>query len=417
VLLGLAASLTTSTADADYVVNYGVLTCDGNRALIRFTMAPNGAAPDFPDPPDEIDLGLSSLPRIDGNVCRLSDGREVKVKIAERQPFPYGWCGARNDASMSLWVGGRKVFSRLEVTFSCAGERRGEIVVLNEHELTICQSFAADGAGYLAAPVRFECDDATRFLVAAQPDPVEYPPDDTDSPALGSMTIPFAEAIAFCQSFIGPKLADQSDDPWRNHALMVASATDAYHPEGAMRNVPPEAHRAPSFAIARFRFPDLAGEQPDFASITVAGYPPHWSRSRFDFDNDGDDDTVLVNSFRSGGFDGDIIQITSDQEDDALEEALHHYGKPATTHQGYLRPLMELLEGFSFTKYSGRFEGFSPDYADQYTYQHVFRADGETLVFAAPIYQRRRPTAIIYRPRPGGEADPVCVFQRVEENF
>jgi hypothetical protein len=78
---------------------------------------------------------------------------------------------------------------------------------------------------------------------------------------------------------------------------------------------------------------------------------------------------------------------------------------------------MELLKGFAIVEYSGRFESMSPDYAEQYTYQHIFRANGETLVFAAPISQRLRPTAIIYRPRANGQAEPVCIFQRIEENY
>lgn len=212
VIIGAMAAF---SARADFTLNYGVLTCDGTRALIRFAIAPNYDAPAFPDPPDEIDFGLTVLPRADGNICALSDGREVKVKMGNRQPFPYGMCGGRDDASMSLWVDGRKVISRREVTFSCVGNRRGEVIVLNDRRLTICQSFAPEDAIGFEAPLRFECNDATRMLEMAEPDPIEYPAEGEKQPALGSMTIPFAESISFCQGFIGSEPKPKSEDLWR----------------------------------------------------------------------------------------------------------------------------------------------------------------------------------------------------------
>ena len=67
--------------------------------------------------------------------------------------------------------------------------------------------------------------------------------------------------------------------------------------------------------------------------------------------------------------------------------------------------------------YSGRFEEFSPGYAEQFTFQNVLRYGQETLVFAAPYNGDTAPTAVVYSPRTGGRAEPVCVFERRPENY
>jgi len=407
--LGLAAGLVATGANADYNLNYGALTCDGNRALVRFSNVWYGSPPVFPDPPPEIDHGLSELPRVDGNTCTLSDGREVKVKLGNRQGTAWGMCGAAANGYMSLWVGGRKVISWLQVTDECDSKDGPEsTVILDGGKLSICDAEFST------------CKDISPLLEQAAPDPVEYPPGGNVRPALGSMTLPVAEDVEFCNRFV-PVSGGKHRPEF--YALSQASIPDAFYDPGSMQTEPPPGYMdgpRPPFAVALFAFPVVGARPIEFEALTSETgspiEPPYWSAARIDFDNDGEEDLVLRESWRSGGGWGDHFHLLSGREQrHSLVAAVNEF--QSRGEKPNLKEIGDFVYNSGLLQYSGKFPAFSSQYTNGYILQNIFQAGDQVLVFATTVSRKARPTAIIYRPRPGGEADPVCVFQRVEENF
>lgn len=407
----ILALLPAPGARADYVLNFGALTCDSDRALIRFTVAYPGEPLIFPDPPPEIDHGLSELPRIDGNTCTLSDGREVKVKLGERQGMAWGACGAANDGFMSLWVGGRKVISWHQVTNACHGTGPGNAIVLDDRRLSLCATETAS-AGSRTTGVEVTCKDATALLEEAQPDPVEYPSDRATQPSPGSMNLLFAKDATLCSRFATIEPGRYTPE---TEAFAQASVPDAFFAPGSMQSTPPPRYRQgpqPPFAVVRFAFPNSGASIPEFKNLTQG---ISWSVAHFDFDNHGERDLVLRQSGRSGGFYGDILYLPKNSDRATLETAIESF--LARTKKPLIKEVWDYLSQFEFSEYTWPFQSFASQYPKTYTLQNTFRMNGETLIFASAVWRKTRPTAVIYRPTTGGAAEPVCIFQRVEENF
>ncbi len=125
-------------ARADVSYSYGELTCEGDRALLRFATAFDADLPVYPRLPAAIDEFHAAAEQ--RNTCTLSGGRRVKFKIGDLKRRPYGQCGGALNSFASLWVDGRKVLSRQRVLSACFSSGFADIILLEGDTLTLCRS-------------------------------------------------------------------------------------------------------------------------------------------------------------------------------------------------------------------------------------------------------------------------------------
>lgn len=419
-VLTVMICLQPSIARADEVWHAGQLICEGNRALVRFGVAVNDDPPEFPPLPDSI--APFHAAQVDGNTCTLADGREVKVKMGGRAPRPYGACGGATNSFASLWVGGRKVLSRQWVLHACFSEGHSDVFVLEGERLTLCTS--AQSVEYLMdslPPVG--CQDATELLKTARHDPVEYPLPPAAAPQPLSVEIIENHRPEVCGTLLNADWNSQKDV---SDTMWTARLTDARHRDFTMRLRRPERsewrHMDMAFLqLPNFVLPEVA-DIPVFTPVTLSktgrDLPHNLLLGEFDFDNDGAGDAVVKMSDGTGYFDGDIINVMPPTAKGQLAAAAANLTLTVTA-DGKLSDNTDDARNTLLPQsvYAGPFSDFAPEYRDRYTRQQVLRIGGETLVFATPTNRTVRPTAVVYKPLPGGKAEAVCVFRRVEENY
>jgi hypothetical protein len=405
-LLALLLALTASPALADEVPHphYGQLICDGNRALIRFTRTVNDEPPIFSPDPSAIPFAATPA---NADTCTLADGREVRIKTGGHRPMPFGECGAAASTFVSLWVGQRKVLSRHSVKYDCyAYDDNEDIIVLHGDILTLCAS--ADRKGELPAP---SCRDASDILRAAVYDPVEYPADPGAKPKVGTITISFSDNDSLCSSFLRPyspfDAINEANLLWPRHDPTMlqptAPETDSSLPTGM-----------------RLMFPFGAAEEIAFEQ--VARYPDdpksemrlNPTYAWFDFDNDWKEDLVFRTDTFSGSGVYSHFHVYSDSAALGVQAKLDAFAFDERQVWPSLRTLAALNLPPA-TVYRGDLP--ETDFVDNFTLQSAFRYDDKTYVFAAPFSRETNPKAIIYRPLPGGKAEPVCIYDTVQENY
>jgi hypothetical protein len=415
-LLFLMTGLWPAAAQADQVWHAGQLICEGNRALVRFGVVVHDDPAAFPPLPDGI--APFQAAQVDGNTCILADGREVKVKIGGRAPRPYGQCGAAANSFASLWVDGRKVLSRQWVLQSCFSDGQFDIFVVDGASLTLCRSEQSN-EGIIGGLRPAGCEDASDRLNMAMHDWVEYPVRGQVRREMFAVEIVRNSQPEICDAFLSADVGREMDLPF---ALRVAGYPGTHHVDAQMQRYRPgwsaalDANDALG-ALPNFVWPTSA-EVPDDDPDDLVGNGSDAAQfyAPFDFDNDGAVDLVIKASDDTHYFDGDMFFVTTS----ANRERLMRLGDVLTVDVG---DGISLLENGVTTRldaqfrYFGGLPDFAPDYRDRYTYQQVFRMDGETMVFATPGNREVRPSAVIYKPLAGGRAEPVCVFQRVEENY
>ena len=401
------------------MVHAGRLTCEGSRALVRVGF---GAVDDgpvrFPALPAQISAFQAAA--VDGNQCTLDDGREVRVKLGFEQGQSSGFCGGGTNSFLSLWVGGKKVLSRQPALRECFSKGHVDLIVLDGAKLTLCTSTESMALLMQNQPITAGCVDASDRLRDALPDAVEYPTDPAQQPAVGSVQITLNARPGLCEAFLSIQKPDKPvdseaiwaaqvrDAPFAPMLMRLDAVTDAALARGAERKPLPD-----------FSLPDTATAQvfkPLPALADRKEWAPYLTWSEADFDSDGLRDLILRFSGRSGADDSDVFYVVHGAAIERMRAMIEAEPEPAAEKWSrYLRRALEQAPGVD--SYADGFGHPVDPHQTRATYQMSFTSDGETFVFAAPIHRRNRPTAIIYKPLPGGKSQQVCVFQRVEENW
>lgn len=390
--ISLALMLLTGQTAYAYPVSYGELTCEGDRALLRFGEGLNEEAPVFPELPKGIAPFRTSP--VDGNRCELTSGRAVVAKMATIQARAYGLCGGANRSLASLWVGGRRILSRQRVVEPCFDLDLADIWVVEGDTLTLCRSAEAVDRLERWRPRGLVPSCRT---VAFSDLPQGTLPATVEKP-LGKVEITQGDP-EFCSRFI----ESGTTPPTGSWALGAAGRMDSWNdPRRWKAGQPMKSGMVPP-ADYQSLVPPVGTKRP-FAEQDSKGLRQFMSW-RHDVDHDGAAEVMIRQVERSGAFEGDIVyllsqNITPEMALDSLES---------------LSPEEPLPNGI--TRYTGILEGVSDDYDHRFTYQDLFVVESEALVFAAPVFRNVRPTALIYRILPDGGPQTVCVFQRVEDRF
>jgi hypothetical protein len=368
-LSAFAVLLLSSSARADQVATVADLVCSphGDVAVIRFGLAWNGDPPSYQKLPASEDDGLSSAPPTPHTDCTLASGRRIRIRIGDKQAFPYGQGGGDPPSFFSLWIDGRVVLSRREwkpgygaVSPWTAG------VVIRGDRLIFCRG-TRDDDNNPDGPLR--CSSERFDLMKARLDRVEYPPAGHKRPPPGTFLIAAgSKAPALCKRFlrgIGHAWPD----------LLSGVNKTPFDLDLKMRKI--EA-------------------RPAWLSVATASLRPGGPTYR-----------IAVFSDTSGPFDGDLAVLAPAKTSDA---ALAQLGPeieatvmpPPPPGWGYI---------------SGGRPGIYPKVQAQYVHLLFVQIDGVVHVLAHPTNQSEKPAAMLLAFGPDLAPRPACAFDEVGLNF
>jgi hypothetical protein len=409
----MGAGLKAVPTNAQALTNYrGTLYCEENRALILLGAMPLRSAMDSLPPGTS---GFVGNP-IYANKCTLADGREVRAKIFENRPMGTGECGNNSDGWASLWVDRKRVLSR-HAFFSECWQSSGNILLLEGDQLTACVSRTNATLARDSGIEAGRCDDLSDQLTAAVFDPAEYGDIADNKLPFGTVRISYAEDPSFCAHFLS---RDPAPMPYREEIVEANLLGPISDPRLFQQGVGPiEIEQDYIHAIAEMddqpTFVPL-GESLDHATgqaishlnrYGVAGFGFENLES-FDFDNDGADDIVIRQRDRTHYFWGDRYFVLPKAKGIAALKALNTYAN--ANHRSERHDVDAAV-----ARIFAGIEDDRPEGDVRYRLQTVFRFQGQTLVFVARFNGYLG--AIVYRPRPGGVEEPVCVFERRPENW
>lgn len=396
----------------------GTLYCEGNRALIYLGRG-------------SLENVISALPEgtetfsngpVDGNECRLDDGRTVRVKVgtAHRENSD---CGARPFTNLSLWIDQKKALSQSFLFDDCYDVYH-DIRLIEGNKLFACYSHTVLGRAWGDGYQVEGCQDLSDDIAKAEFDAVEYGFAENQKLPIGKIRISFAEDPAFCARFVStePPLTGPLEtvreanflgpigDPrmFQNAVGQILIEQDCIHAIPEMDDQPIFTQVAQQLDHATWR---AIGKLD--TDLYIAGYDLE-NPDPIDFDNDETDDVVLRHAYRSRAGDGDRFYVLPMDEGVA---ALDLLGTKATAFigvPGVPANANEGRESYNVTAEMTRIFGETEDPANDYRLQTVFRYQGQTLVFATLF--NGYTGAVVYRPRPGGVEEPVCIFERKPEN-
>lgn len=316
---------------------------------------------------------------------------------------------------ISLWVGQRKVLSRHWVQRACFADRDyADIIILDGDTLTLCAS--AETVAWLQGDKPAPgCRDANDQLRNAVHDPVEYPKDPATKPEVGTIIIRLSKEPYLCRAFLRP----YSD----HDAIDEANALWLRHKPKMMRPPAPEEQDYLAEASGRwFFFPYDSAEPIEFQPVTQFPDDPEDVRmfdpsyAWVDFDNDRKKDMVFREATDSGGGVYEAFHVYSDTVALGVQGKLDAFADD----ERQVWPSLRTLAAMNLPPpevYRGDLPGLETDFTERYTLQFAFRYQNQTYVFAAPFNRQTNPKAIIYRPLPSGAAEPVCIYDMVQENY
>ncbi|MEZ6000214.1 hypothetical protein [Hyphomonas sp.] len=381
------AALFVMPAQAGFTRDVAAVQCaeDSSAALIRigkvewvepgppqWDALPQSLAGDWPDAPGD-----------ETHECQMTDGRQVEMTLTIGQAFAYGMNGGTEAAWVSLWIDGHSVLSRYLVRAGYLDQSGNDVsaILVTSDTLRICDrpNILPPAQRKAEAYAELGRDPEGCFIqplaLDAQPlDPVQM----AEESALGTYTVAATYSEAFCRKFIAPDERQPGKERLNFRPPMVEP-----------------------LAINRLQF------KSDRYRMSKAGLRMQWDE--FDFDNDGQSDTVILANADSHYIDGDILLFRPGHHPDALESlaALEEFDD----YRDWARQNEFQMVTGSKTQY-GR---------DRYTHFNLFQIDGMTFVEAYPTNRSLRPSAVLYRyrtvaPFRRGSFDTVCMFQQILPN-
>jgi hypothetical protein len=332
--------------------------------------------------------------------CKLNDASGVRLKLGGGPGMPYGECGADPSLFVSVWIDEAKVLSAKNYSGMCLQEERPfSHARVTEKSVTWCTGKVKRGDPL--DPNHLECTETRTSSAPKKKDIAEFPPPGAHREKAGTILVDHAAEPALC------------------------TAMARRNPEGSASTFP--LLPPPTSDVNLLKTVDFRGEATNIVY-----------RGRFDLDNDGADDDVLLLRSLTHAHDGDELLASPslaipDRLDDAALEALrkrarHRFpGAWATGASRYDAGYYEIKN----LRAEPRSTGVQPGSAVlrttslrfRYTHLEPFRYQGVTYLITSPPDWAvdDTDTFVVFRPRPGpgpGRAlEETCVVHQVQENF
>jgi hypothetical protein len=348
VLAALAVMCVAAPVRAE-VFDYGAVTCLGNRAVVRFAMAPDAHLPVFEDLPAQFDPALSRVPIRNPATCELADRRPVMLVHGVRHDATaYGANSGWGTPIFTLRIGQRLAVQRMAIREHGNGRRLVSLVIEGA-----AASFCYEGEVCETLALTFE----------------QFEPE----PRGGSLetTASTPEMQGFCEALV-------RSTPYR----MVGDLVDGW---------PAYDHTARD---------EVAGDNWNSA------YARHEPPERFDLNNDGLVDAPLQGEgFGGRGFTYTIWGLAPGPVDPARRREIAQRMGNWEVEQA----LSQLRsEGWIF--YTGeqtRFGEINPVFLDPII------LGAETYLLAHKYPQDDAEEYFLFRPLPSGAMEQVCTYRRV----
>lgn len=363
----LIALLAPAMGHAYEVSEHVDLVCDpaANLALVRFAMSQQ-AAPTFPRLPKAMDRGLSARSGAGRTDCTLANGTTVRVRGGREQAFAHGMGGGNPPAFFSLWINGRKVFSRKTWMEGYARSNDNLPVydgaLIAGDRITICAT---------AQDKPQQCTVQPLDLAKAPLDRVEYAASKPKA-AVGQFSV-IAKGAAnqqFCTAYLG---------------AIKPGIDAALHGQATSHDIalpPPIAQR------------DTNAPHVRSGPVTLL---PGVARSLVTWSDD------------SHYFDGTVIALAPAGMAAATITAAYPFDDIEQWPGRSTPPKVTLISGGQKQLYPG----VSPRYVHLVPQQ----VDGVLYIFAYPTNNQVRPTAALVKPLPDGGFATLCAFNRSEPHY
>jgi hypothetical protein len=381
-LMGLGV-LAGPPAHASQTLPVVLLQCRGEEAVVRFEYG-DAVAP----LPGTMAERWRDVPFAGTEGCTLSGGEAVMVLQGALQTSEYGG-GADPPGFISLWIGGKKVFSRefYKGGYGSHGLTHNSILYA-PGSLTRC-TYPQATMEYIDL-AKVTCAQ-TRMDVAAMPiDP--QAPTATMLASFGELSVMSVSSEAFCRGFVKPHGYGRDSS-----TLFVAKKQSLAPPPGTQFPL------SASGKDADDPFGGNGWKPGDFAGPLL-----RYAVRRFDLTNSGEEQTVLRLWASSKAFYGDIYLyrkgVASQAEIDAVIKA---QPTGSDIHLVYRKLAAE----------TGWFVAFAPDEVYSRIYAMPLRIEGVTYLFAYSIEVEDTPTATLYRMKPDNRPETVCTFQELRPPF
>jgi hypothetical protein len=354
-------------ARADYGKQYGAVVCRGAAFLVRFTYAANEERPEFDRNPP-VGAALANLRIVDPGGCRLADGREIVLRHASlRDALAYGACGGDHSELFSLWIGGRKVYSRELQRGKCDQPHAVVAIYYDGSRLTECRRIPE---GTPKVTSRRLCVDASARLTRAATE--------QGQPGKLALVRSATGQGAFCRGLVHVNPTEQERDRWY----------PGYWPWSARARWPvwtAHPHRRPA-------------DVETLRKVAAAG---------FDLDNDGRRDQVLWVQQDAGFFDGSFWVVlpspASTERAKALASELRE--DPETAIPRARSAGAKVYAGDQTAYRNPRYVRLTPFFKCGRTWLH---AQWATTRFDLP-------SELVLEPRPSGDLRTMCEFKALPD--
>lgn len=353
-------------ARADWAYAYGALVCEGNRALLRFTMAHDEEEPGFVGLAADLPVAgirdLDALAPTTPEACMLEDGRAVVLRQGDMQDTrSYGACGMESRETFSLWLDGSEVY-RQSVWRERCDDRPIRAILLDRDRLTECRGpMPGDGAA----------SDVPQVACVDRSDLLRPRPANPDRPGEIRLLRAAYGAEHFCRGLISlePQLPGGSHR-WRTW---------------------------PTF-------------QRDGIETLLGPDPGPDARPRLlDLDNSGRLSRAVSSRPENGGGPGADKTVWSPMPFDATEAEVEE--RAAALDIAWGEEEITRLRGSGVSVFGGDQTAFRSFYG---VHLRPFRREGVTWMLAEVRgfpEDREAPTGIVLRPFPDGGMEEVCAFR------
>lgn len=333
--------------------------------------------------------------------CVFPSGNRVRVKVGEGESRVYGMCGANPEVFASIWVNERKIASRVWFTGYCREDWPGNPDV----------SFKISGG---SKPSVEKCHAVRSTDTAA----AQRPPTPPKPPL--SVCVDYPEVSRFPRDEREyPRKGHKPPQPGEiklltgSHAVCSAALQElkadfqsfVFSPDTSATRLP------------RPKWHEASVELPKELSGSL--------ESVFDFDNDGRLDRVFSRRFESTYIDGSVLLVQPGRSASALNVA----GSPMDRSSWFIpcqtganRPAIQACPVFSQKHDEAGFAVKGPSGKDsayfraRYTVVSPFTFKGMTYLGASRSGSMSQFVAVL-RPHPNRTLQPMCLFEKVMENF
>jgi hypothetical protein len=336
--------------------------------------------------------------------CSFPSGNRVRVKVGEHPGRPYGQCGASGEVFASVWVNERKLASSVWFSGHCIEEDGSPSPSFRfaggpNPSLQRCSSARVDSAATESGdPPSAQTAKEPLTVCLDYPDIALYPKDELEYPPPGK-TAPVVGTV---------ELLTGSDDVC---TAALAELNSDFNTFGRYANENVMKLERPKWGKPSAALPDHVNEE---------------NESVFDYDNDGNLDSVLRGDSETLYMDAvDLVvrfgssptrlQIADPPAD--AETMLIPCQMDSIRHKAEDCPPASQIADEAGFQMKGRIEKESVFFRARYAMVAPFEFEGSNFIGVASNSGDTEDYVAILRPMPKRGFRQMCLFRRVTENF